>query len=41
MDYVFLKHKWLKLDYTVLNVHLITDSLREITQDSYFKENQF
>ncbi len=37
-----MKQKWLKLDYIpVLNAHLITDSLRGITQDLYFKENQF
>ncbi len=30
-----------KLDYIpVLNMHLITDSVRGITQDLYFKENQ-
>ncbi len=40
--YAFMKHKWLKLDYIpVLSVHLITDGLRGITQDLYFKENQF
>ncbi len=37
-----MKHVWLKLNYIpVLNVHLITDSLRGIKQDLYFKENQF
>ncbi len=37
-----MKHKWLKFDYIpVLNVHLFTESLRGITQDLYFKENQF
>ncbi len=39
-DCVFMKHMWMKLNYIpVLNVLLITDSL--ITQDLYFKENQF
>ncbi len=28
LAYVFMKHKWLKLNYIpVLNVHLFTDSL--------------
>ncbi len=37
-----MKYMWLKLNYiSILNVHLITDSLRGITHILYFKENQF
>ncbi len=35
---MFMKHMWMKVNYIpVLNVLLITDSKRGITQDLYFK----